>query len=135
MQPSKLAEDLSVCGQISPADIARFKDAGVTTIICNRPDNEGAGQPCADEIRAAAEAAGMEFHYNPIAPGEMTPEAVRKQGEAIKGAEGPVLAYCGSGKRATALWMLSNPHDLDAEERVDRAAKAGHDLAALRPKL
>ena len=135
MEVNQLTDDLCVRGQITPQDIKAIKDAGFKTIICNRPDGEKPDQAPVAEVRAAAEAAGLEFHDNPIAPGAITPEAVRKQGEAIRNAEGKVLAYCGSGQRATALWMLANPHQLSAEERLQCAGKAGYDLGALRPHL
>ncbi|MGE5952331.1 MAG: TIGR01244 family sulfur transferase [Qipengyuania vulgaris] len=135
MQASKLTDDLSVRGQISAEDLATAKEAGFTTIVCNRPDGEKPDQPDAEEIRAAAEAAGLQFHYNPISPGGVTPDAVQKQGQIIRQAQGNVLAYCGSGQRATVLWMLSNPHDMSADERIERAAAAGYDLAGLRPQL
>ena len=135
MQAKKLTDTLSVAGQIAPVDVTAAKAAGVTTIICNRPDGEAADQPAADAIRAAAEAADIAFHHNPITPGNPTPDAVRRQGELIKDADGKVLAYCGSGQRATVLWMLANPGGLSADERIACAADAGYDLAQLRPKL
>ena len=55
--------------------------------------------------------------------------------DIIGGADGKVLAYCGSGQRATLLWMLSNPDNLSADERIERAAAAGYDLAGLREQL
>ena len=135
MQANKLTDELSVRGQISPEDVPAAKDAGFTTIVCNRPDGEMDGQPAASEIEEAARNAGLDFHHNPIAPGNVTAEAVSRQGAVIGGAEGKVLAYCGSGQRATVLWMLSNPDSLSADERIERAATAGYDLASLRPQL
>lgn len=133
MQTNKLVEGYCVRGQLTPAEIAAAKDAGFTTIICNRPDGEKAGQPSAAEVAAAA--AGLAFHANPVEPGNFTPEAVRRQAEIIASAEGPVLAYCGSGQRAAVLWMLANPHGLSADERIACAGAAGFDLGALRPRL
>ena len=135
MQANRLTEMLSVCGQISPGDVQAAKDAGFTKIICNRPDGEDSGQPAASEVEAAAREAGLEFYHNPVAPGSVTPDAVRTQGEIIGGADGKVLAYCGSGQRATVLWMLSNPDNLSADKRIERAAAAGYDLSGLRPQL
>ena len=53
----------------------------------------------------------------------------------IAGSAGPVLAHCASGKRATMLWALANPEAMDADERMDRAGKAGHDLSDIRHRL
>lgn len=135
MQANKLTDELSVRGQISPGDVQAAKEAGFTTIVCNRPDGETEGQPTAGEIEEAARDAGLGFHHNPVAPGAVTAEAVSKQGEVLGAAPGKVLAYCGSGQRATMLWMLSNPDNLSADERIERAAAAGYDLAGLRPQL
>ena len=51
---------LSCREQIAPADIAALAAAGFRSIICNRPDGEGADQPVFAEIEAAARAAGLE---------------------------------------------------------------------------
>jgi uncharacterized protein (TIGR01244 family) len=135
LEARRLTDDFWVRGQLSPAEVAAARDAGFAAIVCNRPDGEKPGQPTAEEIRAAAQDAGLAFVHNAIDPGAPTPEAVRRQGEAIREAGGKVLAYCGSGQRATVLWMLANPHGFDADERIARAAEAGYDLAALRPRL
>ena len=135
MQANKLTDMLSVRGQILPGDVQAAKDAGFTKIVCNRPDGEDFGQPAASEVEAEARKAGLEFHHNPVAPGGVTPDAVRRQGEVLSKADGKVLAYCGSGQRATVLWMLSNPDSLSADERIERAAAAGYDLAGLSPQL
>ncbi|MCT2557390.1 TIGR01244 family sulfur transferase [Tsuneonella sp. YG55] len=131
----RLTDDLWVRGQLAPDEVSAARDAGFSTIICNRPDGETPGQPPADAIRAAAEAAGIDFIENPIEPGAPTPDAIDRQGAAIRAAAGKSLAYCGSGQRATVLWMLANPHELDAEERIARAEAAGYQLGALRPRL
>ena len=127
MQANKLTDELSVRGQISPGDVLASS--------ISRAVGETDGQPTAREIEDAARDAGLGFHHNPVAPGAMTAEAVSKQGEVLGAAAGKVLAYCGSGQRATMLWMLSNPDNLSADERIERAAAAGYDLAGLRPQL
>jgi uncharacterized protein (TIGR01244 family) len=135
MQANRLTEKHSVSGQIEPSDVEAIKAAGFTAIICNRPDDEMVGQPKMANVAAAAEAAGLAFHANPMAGGTLPGEIVEKQGEILRGTDAPVLAYCASGRRSTALWMLSNPDALDADERLRRAAEAGYDLEMLRPQL
>ena len=135
MQVNKVSDSYSVAGQILPADVAALKEAGFGTVICNRPDGEGEGQPPVAEIAAAAEAAGLVFVHNPIESGAPTPEAVEKQGELCAASAEPIFAYCASGKRSTMLWALANPEGLDADERLGRAEAAGYDLEALRPQL
>ena len=135
MQANKLTDRLSVRGQITAEDVLAAKDAGFTTIVCNRPDGESPDQPSAGAIAAAASAAGLAFHNNPVTPDTLTPEKVRLQGDILRSAEGKVLAYCGSGRRSTILWMLANPDGLTPDERIDIAAQAGYDLASMRPNL
>lgn len=135
MQPNTITTNYSVAGQIQPADVDAVRELGFGTIICNRPDGEAPGQPAAAEIEAAAGAAGLAFHYNPLVPDRMTQDNVSTQGELASSAEKPVFAYCASGRRSTMLWMLANPEGLSADERIDCANAAGYDLAGLRPNL
>ena len=102
MQANRLTEKHSVSGQIEPSDVGAIKAAGFTAIICNRPDGEAPGQPTIAQVAAAAEAAGIAFHANPMVGGTLPGEIVEKQGEILRGADAPVLAYCASGRRSTA---------------------------------
>ncbi|MBX7539674.1 TIGR01244 family sulfur transferase [Qipengyuania sphaerica] len=135
MHASKITDAISVRGQVHADEVQEIADAGYRTILCNRPDGEIEGQPDAAEIRAAAEAAGLAFHHNPLTPGQLAPGHVEEQGKILSEAQGPVLAYCGSGRRASILWALSNPEGLSAEERIEKAAAAGHDLSEIRGRL
>jgi uncharacterized protein (TIGR01244 family) len=106
MEYRQISEDYSVSGQIQPADVAAIKEAGFKSIICNRPNDEQPGQPSADTVKAAAEAAGLAFRYIPVISGQMTQENVDDQAEALDELEGPVFAYCRSGARCTNLYGL-----------------------------
>ncbi|MDX8495268.1 TIGR01244 family sulfur transferase [Mesorhizobium sp. VK22B] len=106
MEYRQISEDYSVSGQIQPEDIAAIKDAGFRSVICNRPDNEQPGQPSADSVKAAAEAAGLAFRYIPVISGQITMDNVEDQAEALDELEGPVFAYCRSGARCTNLYGL-----------------------------
>ncbi|AZO30097.1 MULTISPECIES: TIGR01244 family sulfur transferase [Mesorhizobium] len=106
MEYRQISDDYSVSGQIQPEDIAAIKDAGFRSVICNRPDNEQPGQPPADSVKAAAEAAGLAFRYIPVISGQITMDNVEDQAEALDELEGPVFAYCRSGARCTNLYGL-----------------------------
>ncbi|TIQ29850.1 MAG: TIGR01244 family phosphatase [Mesorhizobium sp.] len=106
MEYRQISDDYSVSGQIQPEDIAAIKDAGFKSVICNRPDNEQPGQPSADSVKAAAEAAGLAFRYIPVISGQITIDNVEDQAEALDELEGPVFAYCRSGARCTNLYGL-----------------------------
>lgn len=104
MNVRQLTEDYSVSPQISVEDVATIKAAGFRSVICNRPDDEDPGQPSADEIGRAVEAAGMTFRWVPVISGQMAIQNVEDQGKALDELEGPVFAYCRSGTRSTNLF-------------------------------
>ena len=106
MEFRQISEDYSVSGQILPDDIAAIKAAGFRSVICNRPDNEQPGQPSADSVKQAAEAAGLEFRYIPVISGQITEENVADQAIALEDLQRPVFAYCRSGARCTNLYAL-----------------------------
>ncbi|MER8481497.1 TIGR01244 family sulfur transferase [Mesorhizobium sp. M1322] len=106
MEYRQITEDYSVAGQIQPDEVAAIKAAGFKSVICNRPDDEQPGQPSADSVKAAVEAAGLAFRYIPVISGQITAENVEDQAEALDELEGPVFAYCRSGARCTNLYGL-----------------------------
>ncbi|ESY85687.1 TIGR01244 family sulfur transferase [Mesorhizobium australicum] len=106
MEYRQISEDYSVSGQIQPEDVAAIKEAGFKSVICNRPDDEQPGQPSADTLKAAVEAAGLAFRYIPVISGQITRENVDDQAEALDELDGPVFAYCRSGARCTNLYGL-----------------------------
>lgn len=106
MEYRQISDNYSVSGQILPDDVEAVKAAGFKSIICNRPDDEQPGQPPVDSVRAAAEAAGIEFRYIPVISGQITQQNVADQAAALEELEGPVFAYCRSGARCTNLYGL-----------------------------
>jgi uncharacterized protein (TIGR01244 family) len=106
MDYRQISGDYSVSGQIQPEEVAAIKAAGFKSVICNRPDDEQPGQPSADSVKAAAEAAGLAFRYIPVISGQITQENVEDQAEALDELEGPIFAYCRSGARCTNLYGL-----------------------------
>jgi uncharacterized protein (TIGR01244 family) len=102
-----ISSDFAISPQITAAQLAQLKSAGFTTVICNRPDHEDAGQPTFAEIKAAAEAAGLEAHHIPIRPGQATDADVVAFDTAVTTAKGKVLAYCRSGARAQSLYSTT----------------------------
>ncbi len=67
-----MTPDFAVSPQITSTQLAKLKAAGFSTVICNRPDHEEPAQPTFAEIKAAAEAVGLEAHHIPIKPGQAT---------------------------------------------------------------
>ncbi|MFP7672533.1 TIGR01244 family sulfur transferase [Marivita sp. S0852] len=124
-----------VSPQISPEDAEAIKDAGITTVICNRPDEEVPASHQAETIRHAIEAAGLRFEVLPITHHTMTPDRIAQQAALVKESDGPVLAYCASGTRCSIIWALSQAGQQDADAILDAVGRAGYDLRALRPTL
>ncbi|QOF72308.1 TIGR01244 family phosphatase [Aminobacter sp. SR38] len=105
MEYRQITDDYSVSGQITPDEVAAIKAAGFKSVICNRPDDEQPGQPSADSVKSAVEAAGLAFRYIPVISGAMTGDNVADMADALDEMDGPVFAYCRSGTRCTNLYM------------------------------
>lgn len=131
MELKKINDSVSVSPQIAPEDIATIKAQGFTTIVNNRPDGESEDQPTSDEIRAAAEAAGLDYVFIPMGREGVSPEMIDQTRKALEGSAGPVLCFCRSGTRSTTLWSLSQAGKLSAEEIISAAAGAGYDMSHL----
>lgn len=129
-------ESISVAPQIAVEHVAEIAAAGYTTIVNNRPDDEDAGQPSGDAIRAAAEAAGLAYVAIPVTHAGFSHPQIDAMTQALTESKGPVLAYCRSGTRSCNLWALAaakagrNPNLLLAQ-----AEDAGYDLRGIRPML
>jgi uncharacterized protein (TIGR01244 family) len=107
MEIRPITDDYAVSGQILPEDIAALKAAGFKSIVCHRPDGEQPGQPKAEEIAAAAKAAGLAFRHIPVVSGQLTEENVADMAAALDEMEGPVFGFCRSGARSTNIFALA----------------------------
>ncbi|HVX71805.1 MAG: TIGR01244 family sulfur transferase [Devosia sp.] len=131
MDVKRINEHVSVAPQISPEDLPALKAQGFTTIINNRPDGESPDQPSSATMQAAAEEAGLGYHYIPLGRDGVSAQMVAETEAALEGSAGPVLAFCRSGTRSTTLWALSQAGKLPAGEIVEAAAHAGYDMSHL----
>jgi sulfide:quinone oxidoreductase len=105
MTLTQLSDQVSVCGQITAADVAEFAAQGFGTVICNRPDGESFDQTPWAEIEAACKEHGLAAHYIPMSPAGLTGTEIPAFADVLKGAEGKVLAYCRTGNRSSILWQ------------------------------
>jgi sulfide:quinone oxidoreductase len=135
MELRVIDDSLTVAPQMQPEELADLAQQGFVAVICNRPDGEEPGQPMLDDMRAAAQAAGLAFHHIPVAGGLFPPAAVAAFAAIRRGTPGKVLAYCRTGTRAATLDALANVHGLSVAERLSRAAAAGYDLSALADRM
>ena len=134
MDLRQLTPDLAVTPQIQPEDLPALAEAGFRVLINNRPDSEvGPGEDDA-AMRAAAEAAGLEYYYNPFTPGQITPDMIAAQAQALA-SPGPKVAYCRSGNRSTVLWALSRAGLEPADALIGTAAAGGYDISGMRPLI
>ena len=129
--------DFAVAPQLEIADFARAAAAGFKVIIKNRPEGEQPGQPSDAEMKAAAQAAGLQFHTLPYAGGPPPPGVVAETATLLEQAPGPVLAYCRSGTRSITAWAMAQALQgaRAPDEIIALAAKAGYDLAGVRGVL
>lgn len=132
-----LTDDMLVAPQITMADIAAAKEQGVTLIVNNRPDDEEPGQPAGDDLKAAAQAAGITYIAIPITHAGFSAPQIDALDKALDAAEeGKTLAFCRSGTRSTLLWSLRQARDgMDVSEIARIAGNAGYDVSMIRPLL
>jgi sulfide:quinone oxidoreductase len=136
MDLRKLTDDLSVAGQVDPAEIPLLAAQGIRSIICNRPDGEAAGQPPFTMVEQTAAAFGIKVLYLPVVSSAIGDAEVASFGKALEELPKPALAYCRSGTRSAVLWSLNEAAGgRPIQDILSKAAQAGYDLSALSPRL
>lgn len=133
MDLRQLTPNLAVSPQIAIEDVPLLAQSGFRTLINNRPDAE-AGAVDHEAMAQAAADAGMDYHYLPFEPGQITPDLIQGFAQALEG-EKPALAYCRSGNRSTVLWALSQSGKQAESELLSTAANAGYDLSGVVPLM
>ena len=132
MQIKNINAGLAISPQITVDEIAEIKAAGFRSIICNRPDGEGADQPSYAEIAKAAKKAGLETEYMPIVPGKVADGDAVKFGDIVRDLPGPVFAYCRTGTRSVTLWSLSEgAGGTPLPEILQATKRAGYDMSGV----
>ena len=129
----RLTDTVLASPQIGLAEVTEAAAQGVTLIVNNRPEGESDDQVPGTEIESAAHAAGLGYVAIPVTHAGFSESQVTAMAEALKGAQGPVLAYCRSGTRSTLLWALAEAsRGADPEALAEQAAAAGYDLGPVR---
>ena len=128
----RVTDDFWVAPQLRPEDLASAREAGIRTVVCNRPEGEEPGQPATDSLEAAAAEAGLAFAAVPLTfpPSET---AIEANARVIAEAEGPVLAFCKSGTRSVAAWAIAEvlANRRTPQQVVTLAGQAGYDISRL----
>jgi uncharacterized protein (TIGR01244 family) len=131
LELKRINDRVSVAPQISPTDLPAIRAAGFRTIVNNRPDDEAPDQPSSAEMQAAAEAAGLAYHFVPLGRDGVSAELIAQERAALEGSAGPVLCYCRSGTRSTTLGAVAQAGRVPPDEIVQSAAQAGYDISHL----
>jgi sulfide:quinone oxidoreductase len=135
MDIRKINDAVSVAPQLMIDELVAVAGLGFRTVINNRPDGESFDQPPASAVAAAAQAAGLAYHHQPVTSGGLTVDDVLHFRELLATAEGPVLAFCRSGTRCANLWALAQAGNCNPDEVIAAAADAGYDVRGLRQIL
>lgn len=131
MEAKRITKHLSVSPQIAATDLWEVASQGFRSVICNRPDGEGADQPTFEEIEAAAKKAGLEIRYLPVVSGKVSDDDATAFGAALEELPKPVFAYCRTGTRSATLWSLAQAETRPVADILERTKAAGYDMAGV----
>ncbi|MDX0632278.1 TIGR01244 family phosphatase [Sinorhizobium medicae] len=105
MDIRQINDEYSVSGQITVDELDEIKALGFKSIVCHRPDFEAPDQPTFDAISARARELGLEITHIPVGPMGVTADAVKSMVDAFDEFPRPMLGYCRSGARSTAVYQ------------------------------
>jgi uncharacterized protein (TIGR01244 family) len=108
MDIRQIDDEYSVSGQITVEDLDQIKALGFKSIVCHRPDDESPDQTPFAVIEARAKEIGLEITHVPVGPMGVTEEAVQGMVDALDELERPMLGYCRSGARSTAIYQKTH---------------------------
>jgi len=135
MDIRKIDDQFSVSPQIEPTDMGAVAAAGFKSVIINRPDGEGPGQPTSGEVTKAAQAAGLQVAYIPVISGQLTQTNLTEFAQATQNLPTPILGYCRSGTRSATLWSLTQAaNGKPIDEILTATMAAGYDMSFLANK-
>lgn len=129
-----LPGDVFVTGQVLPAQMQALAEQGMKSFVNNRPDMEAPLQPSSDDLEAAAQNIGVDYHYIPMAGG-LTPAIIEASVAAYKNSPRPIVAFCASGMRSVALWGFAHVEELGVEGVMEAIKSVGYDLEQLHMPL
>lgn len=135
MDIRRLTDMIAASPQIETENLEALAALGYKSIMSNRPDGEEPGQPSAEAVRTAAEAAGLAFAHIPVVGGGISDADIEAFGKTLTELPQPILGFCRTGMRTTTLWALSQAATLGVAPVLSRASQAGYDLSALRSRL
>ena len=132
----RIEDGIFASPQIEIEDVATAREMGIALIINNRPEDESPDQTPGAAIEAAARAAGIAYVAIPVTHAGFSEAQVRGMVEALKDANGPVLASCRPATRSTLLWALAEASKGRSPDELARcAANGGYDVGPVRPAM
>lgn len=99
--------DYAVAGQLTPDHMKQLADAGFRSVVNNRPDGEDPTQTPDAVMKAAAEAAGLQYAYVPVGAAFPVQDAAIHLKRELTRLPRPTLGYCRSGARSETVYRLS----------------------------
>lgn len=125
-------DDVVCLPQVTAAGVVELAAMGIRSIICNRPDDEAEAVP-SQGIADAAALAGMQFAYLPVRMETLSMKDGAAFVHLLEVLPKPIAAYCRTGRRSTALWVLGRAPRLGIEGALDAARANGVTLDGLAP--
>ncbi|MEM6775406.1 MAG: TIGR01244 family sulfur transferase [Pseudomonadota bacterium] len=107
----QLTETVAASPQVFATDMQAIADEGYRVVVNNRPDAEAMDQPTSEDLKTAAEAAGLVYHYYPLDAFNYPGDDLAAIRELFDDTSQPVFAFCRSGTRSTNLWVSSRPEE------------------------
>lgn len=125
---TRIANHLFLASQLRPENMSFLRSRRIRAIVDMRPDGEAPDQPTSAEMRSAATATHIEFHYIPVPHESLPDEAVASLQAALEKDAGQTVLYCRTGRRAVRLFALasaSREDGPDADEILSLVRTAG----------
>jgi len=134
----RLFENFYVTGQLTNSDFAKIAEAGIATIINNRPDDEEPNQLNSSQAKQLAEQHGLEYYYLPMVAGQpLKPSLVDDFKQVLDNTDKPTLAHCRTGMRSSILWSMGQISSgvITADQAIEAAQAIGIPLNDARAVL
>lgn len=101
----QIDEDYAVTGLVEAADLDQIKELGFKSLVCHRPDHEAPDQALYADIETRASELGLNIRHIPIGASGLTPDSVTAMVDALDDFARPILGFCRSGARSTAVYQ------------------------------
>ncbi len=124
MDIREVTSQFFVAPQITETDLVLLQKRGIQSIICNRPDGEGADQPTFHELSKTAQKMGIAMRYLSVSGGLVQDEDAADFNDAMSALPQPILAYC----RTATLWSLAQANNMPLADILSATKNAGYDM-------